>query len=153
MAVLAQEPVDEFTSDLVAARVMVAHVARWARRYLVTRGGGAADGACCCGTPRCELADVPGGAEACRLAVDLARLPVGEHGAARALRVDSRREEIAGQYLHSVRGAAGAVYFCQRVQHLMGECWFSTDERPGQDLCARTLGLAHLLRRAPRSLV
>jgi len=147
------EPLDEFTSDLVAARITIAHTARWARRYLVTRGGGAADGACCCGQSRCQLADIAGGEESCRIAVDLARLPVGEAHMAQAFREEASREDVATLYLQALRSASGAVYYCQRVQHVMGECWFTTDHRSGEALCARTLALSHLLRNFRRSLL
>ena len=128
---------DEFTSDLVAARVTVAHLARWARRYVVSHGAG--DG-CCCSGPLCALETLPGGRDACRLARELAWLPVAEAGEHH--RTGGKPDEVALHYVSALRGASGAVFYCQRVQHLMGECWFTTPELPGEGLCARTLAIA-----------
>lgn len=150
---LGVEPMDEFTSDLVAARVTIGQLARRAQRHLLAHGATAAEGsACACGTARCMLAEVPGGPEACRLATRLAWLPVAAAGHGDP-RPGSRPEDVATAYLHALRGAESAIFYCQRVQHFMGECWFSTPEVSGEDLCARTMAVAHTLAGARRSFL
>lgn len=148
---VAPRPMDEFTSDLVAARVTIAHVARWARRHLLAQRHtlGGAD-ACCCAGVRCSLAEVPGGEQACRLARELAWLSL-EDGPV-TTRADSKPEQVALQYLGALRSAGNAVSYCQRIQHVLGECWFSAPGEPGGDLCARTLAVAQLLSIARRVL-
>lgn len=146
------EPVDEFTSDLVAARVTVGQLARWAQRYLITHHA-EETGSCPCGGARCALADIPGGQEACRLAGELAWLPVAETREAPPSRAGTRPEEVAQLYVQALRNALGAVFYCQRVQHLMGDCWFSGEDRPGEALCARTLAITHVLWSGRRTLI
>lgn len=50
--------------------------------------------------------------------------------------------DLAAAYLHALCDAAGAVYFCRRVEHASGRCWFST-EGPAADLCGRVLAAGH----------
>ena len=148
---LAARPMDEFTSDLVAARVTIAHMARWARRHLLAQRHtlGGAD-ACCCPGSRCTLAEVPGGEQACRLARELAWLSLEDAPA--TARPDGKPEQVALQYLGALRSAENAVSYCQRIQHVLGECWFSAPGEPGGGLCARTLATAQLLSVARRVL-
>lgn len=142
------EPLDEFTSDLVAARVTVAHLARWARRYVVSHGAGER---CCCAGALCSLEMVPGGRDACRLARELAWLPLAETPA--SARAAGNPDEVALLYVSALRGASSAVHYCQRIQHQMGECWFTTPELPGESLCARTLAVAERIGGLRRDLV
>lgn len=51
-------------------------------------------------------------------------------------------EDLAAAYLDALCDAAGAVYFCRRVEHASGRCWFST-QGPEADLCGRVLVAGH----------
>ncbi|HVM00376.1 MAG TPA: hypothetical protein VM324_13875 [Egibacteraceae bacterium] len=55
-------------------------------------------------------------------------------------RTDART--LAADYLEALCGAAGAVYFCRRIEHASGRCWFSV-QGPGADLCGRVLAAGH----------
>lgn len=47
-------------------------------------------------------------------------------------------------YLRAVTAAASAVYYCRRVQHTAGACWFSV-RGPAHDCCGHVLVVAHAL--------
>lgn len=49
---------------------------------------------------------------------------------------------LAASYLRALCSAAGAVYFCRRVEHASGRCWFSV-RGPDADLCGRVLTAGH----------
>lgn len=95
----------------------------------------AADTPCACGGHDCPLVGVEGGPAACRLATDLAAL-------APATNLQVSGGDLPARYLAALREAAGAVYFCRRVQHAGGACWFSA-RGPADDLCGRVLAVAH----------
>lgn len=57
-------------------------------------------------------------------------------------RVDASDAELAETYMHALCDAAGAVYFCRRVEHASGGCWFSV-EGPQADVCGRVLAISH----------
>lgn len=50
--------------------------------------------------------------------------------------------DLAADYLRALCSAAGAVYFCRRVEHASGRCWFSV-QGPAADLCGRVLAAGH----------
>ena len=139
---------DEFTSDLVAARLTVANLARWARRHVLAGEGGVS---CAC-SGACRLSDVPAGGHACRLARELAWLPSADELPSGGHERPGWREDVAARYVQALRGSADAIAYCQRIQHVLGECWFTTPERAGEDLCARTLAASELLSSARRLL-
>ena len=87
-----------------------------------------------CG-PSCRLAARTGSHEACELARRLA-----EH----APPVPRAPDPVRG-YVRALRDAAHAVYYCRRVAHASGQCWFSPDG-PAQGRCRRVLAIAHRLR-------
>jgi hypothetical protein len=90
------------------------------------------------------LSGTPGGAAAADLAGELARVlpcpPQPDRTAA---------GRPLAQYLDALRDAAQAVYYCRRVQHAAGGCWFSI-QGPRHDVCGRILVTAHLLDAAPQ---
>jgi len=67
------------------------------------------------------------------LAVDPGRSRVGLSGA-----------DLAATYADVVRHAAGAVYYCRRVQHATGACWFSV-HGADHDVCGQVLAVSHCL--------
>ncbi len=83
----------------------------------------------------CELARRLGTHEACDLAHDLAELapPV----------ITSTPDPVLA-YTQALREAAHAVYYCRRVAHASGQCWFSPAGSYVQ-LCGSVLALAHRL--------
>ena len=56
--------------------------------------------------------------------------------------VHGEAADLAGAYLAALCDAAGAVYFCRRVEHASGRCWFSS-EGSQADLCGRVLAAGH----------
>lgn len=56
--------------------------------------------------------------------------------------VPSDATVLAAAYLQALCAAAGAVYFCRRVEHASGRCWFSV-LGPDADLCGRVLAAGH----------
>lgn len=50
--------------------------------------------------------------------------------------------DLAASYLRALCDAAGAVYFCRRVEHASDRCWFSADG-PSADICGRVLAEGH----------
>jgi hypothetical protein len=54
------------------------------------------------------------------------------------------RAAMARAYLEALREAADAVYYCRKVQHPAGSCWFSV-AGPEADVCGRVLALTHRL--------
>lgn len=122
MGGLTVEPDGAWPHDqILAARLLVVRLVNSART--VAASTGAAD-ACppTAATLVGELcmADVPDGGETGR----------------------SEPADLAAAYLHALCDAAGAVYFCRRVEHASGRCWFST-EGPAADLCGRVLAAGH----------
>jgi hypothetical protein len=92
----------------------------------------AADGgACACGRGPCRLTKHTGGTLACELATQLA---ASAPAAARRPRPDLA--DPVARYLQAVREVATAVYYCRRVQHPSGRCWFSI-QGPRAELCGR----------------
>ena len=85
----------------------------------------------------CALGVGPSVAQACLLAADLAG---GE-----ATPVDGDANEIAWSYMNALVEAAEAVYFCRRIAHPGGRCWF-TEAGANPDVCGRVLTVAHGLR-------
>jgi hypothetical protein len=94
---------------------------------------------CACGSDPCHLSGGRGGADACDLAAALAAsAPEGAPAPA------GGSADLADRYLRALRDAAPAVYYCRRVLHPSGRCWFSTGG-PDADLCGRVLSLSHRL--------
>lgn len=141
---LTAEPASAWPSDqLLGGEVIATRLVALARALPVpaaavatARSRPAAD-SCHCRGHDCPLAGRPGGAAACRLAVDLAaQAPDSD------LRIPSGAD-VPERYLAALRDAAGAVYYCRRVLHAGGSCWFSA-AGPGDELCGRVLAVAHL---------
>lgn len=109
------------TDRIVAAQTLVARLATAARGFI-------AAGACV------HAADD----QACDLAVELAALPVGTTP-------EPGRGDAEITYLRALRDAAGAVYYCRRVQHPGGRCWFDAEGEDHDDLCGQVLALTHRL--------
>lgn len=82
-----------------------------------------------------QLAGVLGSHEACRLASDLAELAPPT--------VTATPDPVA-TYIRALREAVYAVYYCRRIAHAGGQCWFSPAD-PDAQWCARVLALAHRL--------
>ena len=140
---LTAEPASAWPTDqLLGAEVLATRLVALARALPVPATAVArarahpSEERCGCAGPDCPLAGVSGGAEACRLALDLA-----ERAPACSLQIPPA-PDIPQRYLDALREAAGAVYFCRRVQHAGGRCWFST-AGPDDDLCGRVLAAAH----------
>ncbi|MEX2620618.1 MAG: hypothetical protein WD250_10395 [Egibacteraceae bacterium] len=122
MGALTVEPDGAWPPDqILAARLLVIRLVNSART--VAASTGAAD-ACPSDAAtlvaELSMADVPDSGETAR----------GEPA------------DLAAAYLHALCDAAGAVYFCRRVEHASGRCWFST-EGPVADLCGRVLAAGH----------
>lgn len=127
---------------LAAARLTVAHLATWARIYALR---GAGNGMCCCGDHRCRLDGRPGGPEACRLALYLARLPLARRDIPPDL-VPETAEDVVERFLQAMRAAGPATELCRTMNHPIGDCWFATRAWSGHGLCTRTATLSQLLR-------
>lgn len=84
------------------------------------------------------LRGFPGAAAAADLAGELARVLPSPPG-----QPDLEAAPVAA-YLHALGDAARAVYYCRRVQHPAGGCWFSV-QGPQHDVCGRILVTAHIL--------
>lgn len=90
-----------------------------------------------------SVASSPAAAAACppvarNLATELSYADVPD--VPRIGRVDAG--QLAGAFLDALCEAAGAVYFCRRVEHASGRCWFST-QGPDADVCGRVLSAGH----------
>lgn len=48
------------------------------------------------------------------------------------------------EYLDALQAAATAVYYCRRIQHPAGRCWFSP-LGPEADVCGHVLAAAHAI--------
>jgi hypothetical protein len=83
----------------------------------------------------CELARRLGTHEACELAHNLAEL---------APPIVTAIPDPVLAYTQALREAAHAVYYCRRVAHASGQCWFSPPESYVQ-LCGSVLAFAHRL--------
>ncbi|HVM12953.1 MAG TPA: hypothetical protein VM287_01300 [Egibacteraceae bacterium] len=115
------QPAGEWPQDqIVAARMRVVRLVRAARPVASSSGATAA----------CPPA-------AATLARELAVADVPEMP-----RPEDTEEELADAYLDALSDAAGAVYFCRRVEHASGGCWFSA-EGPEADVCGRVLAVGH----------
>lgn len=55
--------------------------------------------------------------------------------------------DLTSDYLRALCSAAGAVYFCRRVEHASGRCWFSV-QGPAADVCGRVLAAGHYCSRS-----
>jgi hypothetical protein len=152
MSVMASEPAGELTWLRAAGALTIAS-ARTAGDPLAEGAAAAADlgrtaaalvelhGDGCDHDP-CRLAGRPGGAQACDLAADLAagvpRSPLPAAGHRRGV------TDPATRYLRALRESAGAVYYCRRVEHPTGRCWFSA-QGPESGLCGKVLAVSHRL--------
>lgn len=122
------------TDQLVAAQVRVARLAVLVRalapviedptvaRALATARGGRRAGRL-----------VPLLAAELPLAADPARSRIAPSGA-----------DLVEAYTDALRHAAGAVYYCRRVQHATGACWFSVHGAE-YGVCGPVLAVAHCL--------
>ncbi len=108
-------------------------LAALARRFV---GASSLGADCACDTQPCRLKHEYGGVAACRLALDLSR----RAPATKALDLDPT--VVAERYVAALRDAAPATYFCRRVVHAGGQCWFSV-HGPADDLCGRVLAAGH----------
>lgn len=121
IAALTVEPQGAWPQDqIVAARTRVVRLVTAARPVASSPGASAA----------CPP-------EAASLARELVDADVPE-----VPRVEASDAELAQDYLHALREAAGAVYFCRRVEHASGGCWFSVDG-PQADVCGHVLAIGH----------
>lgn len=87
-------------------------------------------------TGSCALDGVPGGRAACELA------------RAFAPHSDTAGEGGTARYLAALGHAPAAVYYCRKVAHPTGACWFAPPLGvlpAADDLCARVLATAHAL--------
>ena len=89
------------------------------------------------GGGRCALDAVPGGRAACELARAFVPRPAPTHPGG-----------ATSRYLTALAHAAASVYYCRRVAHPAGTCWFGAPLglEPGADGCGRVLAAAHALR-------
>lgn len=86
---------------------------------------------------------IPRGNQACVLVDELAAaMPGGESDP--PVRCAHPAQEYVLAYVQALRQASTAVYFCRRIQHPAGSCWFSV-HGPAHDLCGRVLSTAHRL--------
>lgn len=127
-------------SDLVAGASFDTGAPSQAEAALLMRL--AREHAAVCGGATCILRDLPGGPEACELAIELAGGALGEE-----LDMPADPRAHSQIYLAALRTAAPAVSHCRRVEHSSGHCWFS-GQGTTADLCGRVLTVSHLL--APR---
>lgn len=119
---LTVEPEGQWPQDQIdAAQLLVARLVRAARPVAASRSAAA------------TLPPVAAG-----LAAELAAADVPD--GPRPAILDA--SDLAATYLHALCSAAGAVYFCRRVEHASGRCWFSP-EGPRTDLCGRVLAAGH----------
>ena len=92
------------------------------------------------------FAGLPYADEAAALARELAVVAPGP-GRLEPPLPSSDRPVAVLAYLQALRDAASAVYYCRRVSHPAGSCWFSVTG-PDADVCGRVLALTHCLRAA-----
>lgn len=122
------------TDQLVAAQVRVARLAVLARA--VSAHTGDTD-------VRSAFEELPGGRRARTLAGDLAaELPLAVDPV--RSRVVLSGADLVATYADVLRHAAGAVYYCRRVQHAVGSCWFSV-HGADHDVCGQVLAVSHCL--------
>jgi hypothetical protein len=88
-----------------------------------------------CG-PTCRLARRLGSHDACELARRLA-------GQAPPQAYETPDPVLS--YVRALRDAAHGIYYCRRVAHASGQCWFSPDG-PADGLCRKALTIGHSLR-------
>lgn len=118
---LTVEPDGEWPQDqMVAARMRVVRLVKAARPVA--------------SSPAVAAACPPAAASLAR-ELSFADVPQGPH-------IDASDAELAQTYLQALCDAAGAVYFCRRVEHASGGCWFSV-EGPQADVCGRVLATGH----------
>lgn len=121
------------TDQLVAAQMRVARLA------VLARAVAASDDP----ELRTAFESMRGGRRALALARHLAdELPLAVDP--RRPRVGLSAADLAATYADVVRHAAGAVYYCRRVQHATGACWFSV-HGADHDVCGEVLAVSHCL--------
>lgn len=136
---LTVHPEDRPTDRLVDAQARVARLAVAARALAAAPQ-----------TPAVSAAfdRVPGADRARELVPVLAGLlplagaPAGARSGTAATTGATGAETLVADYLDALRRCCGAVYYCRRVQHVVGTCWFSI-RGPEDDVCGRVLAAAH----------
>lgn len=131
---LTVHPEDRPTDRLVDAQARVARLAVAARALAAAPQ-----------TPEVSAAfdRVPGVERARRLVPVLAGLLPLAGGAAAARPASAAgAATLVADYLDALRRCCGAVYYCRRVQHVAGTCWFSI-HGPEDDVCGRVLAATH----------
>jgi hypothetical protein len=121
---------DAGLDEVPAAELFVARL-----RVLATAAASGAD--CTTDGCGCELRDRRGGADICRLTLELRAPGPFAHEV-------TDRPALLERYLEALCDAAGAVKLCRRVQHPSGRCWFSA-AGPQADMCGLVLAAAHHL--------
>lgn len=115
------------TDALVTAQTVAARLCTSAAVYLASAS---------CRQDHCALGDSDTTRAACALAVELAALAPAEAPAVTA--------DPGQAYLGALRDAAASVYYCRRIAHPSGTCFFS-GTGPHADGCGRVLAVAHRL--------